>query len=69
MVINCLIISTYLRSVQNIEKGVVCFLYTKRVGCDDRKYLFEAIVLLCRDAVVDEHAYEERSSSRAKNPL
>ena len=47
MCVNCFVILTGLRSVQNVEKGIVCFLDTKRMGSNDRKYLFEASALLC----------------------
>ena len=65
---NCFVLPTSLCPVQDVEKGIVRFLDTKRVGSNDRKYLFEASAVLCRNAVVDKHPYEERFLWRQAAP-
>jgi hypothetical protein len=44
---------------QGVEKGVARVLDAERMGCDDGEHPFEARILLCRNAMVNEYAHKE----------
>jgi hypothetical protein len=44
---------------QGVEKGVVRVLDAERMGCDNGEHLFEARILLCRNAMVNEYTHKE----------